>query len=144
MQKTSHMNLPQSPESAAKEPPESDDGGMATVIKAVAVVGVLDAVMVGYFAGRGAGASAAYGATLGLVNLLFLGRMVRAFLTRKGASISWAIAALTKLAVLLLAMYVPFRAGLVQVLPFVIGFGALPLGIVLGQLLMASPKSKEN
>jgi len=138
------MSLPETPESGTTDPPKSDDHGMSTVIKAVAVVGVLDAVAVGYFAGRGAGASAAYGATLGLVNLLFLGRMVRAFLIGKGTSISWVIAALTKLAVLLLAMYVPFRAGLVQVLPFVIGFGALPLGIVLGQLLIAPPKSKEN
>lgn len=122
----------------------SDDGGLSVIVKSVAVVGVLDAVAVGYFAGRGAGASAAFGATLGLANLLVLGRMVRAFLGRGGASMPWVVAALTKLAVLLLAMYLPVRAGLVQVLPFVIGFGALPLGIVLGQLLTVPPTSKEN
>jgi len=131
------MTSPETP-----EPFASDGGdGLATIIKTIAVVGVVDAVAVGYFAGRGAGASAAYGATLGLVNLLFLGRMVRAFLSSKGAPSHWVVAALTKLAVLGLAMYVPVRAGLVQVLPFVIGFGALPLGIVLGQLLSVPPKS---
>jgi hypothetical protein len=133
------MNTAENP-----EPNASDDAGLSTVIKTVAAVGVLDAVAVGYFAGRGAGASAAYGATIGLVNLLFLGRMVRAFLSTKGAPSRWVIAALTKLAVLVLAMYLPVRAGLVQVLPFVIGFGALPLGIVLGQLLSVPPKSREN
>lgn len=120
------------------------DGGLRSILKMVAVVGVLTSVTVGYFAGRGAGLSAVYGATLGLVNLVILGRMVRAFLGRGGASAPWVVAALTKLAVLLLAMYLPVRAGLVQVLPFVIGFGALPLGIVLGQLLTVPPNSKEN
>jgi hypothetical protein len=123
---------------------EDDDGGMSVIVKTVATVGIVGAVAVGYFAGRGAGASAAYGATLGLANLVFLGRMVRAFSTPGTRAIRWAIAALTKLAVILLAMYLPVRAGLVQVLPFMIGFGALPLGIVLGQLLIAPPKNKEN
>lgn len=117
---------------------------MPAVIKAIAIVGVIAAVTVGYFAGRGAGASTAYGATVGLFNLVLLGRMVRAFLSRGGASMPWVVAALTKLAVLLLAMYLPVRAGLVQVMPFVIGFGALPLGIVLGQLLSVPPTSKEK
>lgn len=123
---------------------DADDRTMAVIIRTVAVMGVSAAVAVGYFAGRGAGASAAYGATLGLANLVLLGRMVRSFLGRGGASTSWVAAAMTKLAVLVLAMYLPVRAGLVQVLPFVIGFGALPLGIALGQLLSVPPKSKEN
>lgn len=122
----------------------ADDAGLAVITRTVAVVGLAAAVSVGYFAGRGAGASAAYGATLGLANLLILGRMVRSFLGSNGTSKTWVVAALTKLAVLVLAMYLPVRAGLVQVLPFVIGFGALPLGIALGQLLTAPPKSKEN
>jgi hypothetical protein len=122
----------------------NDDGGLAVIVRSVAVVGVLAAVAVGYFAGRGAGASAAYGATLGLANLVALGRMVRAFFGTGRASIAWIVAALSKLAVLVLAMYLPVRASLVQVVPFMIGFGALPLGIVLGQLLIVPPKSKEK
>ena len=123
---------------------DADDRTMAIIIRTVGVMGVTAAVAVGYFAGRGAGASAAYGATLGIANLVLLGRMVRSFLGRGGASTSWVAAAMTKLAVLVLAMYLPVRAGLVQVLPFVIGFGALPLGIALGQLLSVPPKSREN
>lgn len=123
---------------------DADDRTMAIIIRTVGVLGVSAAVAVGYFAGRGAGASAAYGATLGIANLVLLGRMVRSFLGRGGASTSWVAAAMTKLAVLVLAMYLPVRAGLVQVLPFVIGFGALPLGIALGQLLSVPPKSREN
>lgn len=123
---------------------DNHDGGLAIIVRTVAAVGLLDAVTVGYFAGRGAGASAAYGATLGLANLWILGRMVRSFLGSSGTSKTWVVAALTKLAVLVLAMYLPVRAGLVQVLPFIIGFGALPLGIALGQLLTVPPKSKEN
>jgi hypothetical protein len=125
-------------------PSAPDDSGLAVIVRTVAVLGLFTAVAVGYFAGRGAGASAAYGATLGVMNLLILGRMVRSFLGSNGTSKTWVVAALTKLAVLVLAMYLPVRAGLVQVLPFVIGFGALPLGIALGQLLIVPPKSKEN
>jgi hypothetical protein len=125
--------------------PHAEDGEatLSSTYKSVTVVGVLTAVAVGYFSGRGAGASAAYGATLGLINLVALGRMVRVFLGAQGASIPWFVAALTKLAVLLLAMYLPVRAGLVQVLPFIIGFGALPLGIVLGQFT-APPAPKRT
>lgn len=126
------------------QPSVADDAGLAVIVRTVAVIGLITAVAVGYFAGRGAGASAAYGATLGLANLLILGRMVRSFLGSDGTSRTWVVAALTKLAVLVLAMYLPVRAGLVQVLPFIIGFGALPLGIALGQLLIVPPKRKEN
>jgi hypothetical protein len=136
--------VPTSPDGSAAHFPDDGDGGMSVIVKMVAAVGLVDAVIVGYFAGRGAGASAAYAATLGLTNLVFLGRMVRAFSRQGATTIRWAVAALTKLAVLLLAMYLPVRAGLIQVLPFMIGFGALPLGIVLGQLLIAPPKTKEN
>ena len=122
----------------------SDDGGLSNIVKTVAAIGLVDAVSVGYFAGRGAGVSAAYGAGLGLANLVFMGRLVRSFLGRSDTSRAWVMAALTKLAVLVLAMYLPVRAGLVHVLPFMIGFGALPLGIALGQLLTVPSKSKES
>jgi hypothetical protein len=150
------MNRPSDPNRGAGSPgdksqgessdtePQLGDSGLTGILNAVAVIGAVTAVAVGYFAGRGAAMSAAYGSALGFINLLILGRMVRAFIGQNGASSPWVVAALTKLAVLVLAMYLPVRAGLVQVLPFVIGFGALPLGIVLGQLLTVPPSNKEN
>jgi hypothetical protein len=126
-------------------PSSSDEAtSMKPVFIAVAVVGLLGSLAALYWVGRGAAISVAYGATLASINLAFLGRMVRAFLSQQGASAPWILGAFVKLAVLLLAMYLPVREGILELLPFMCGFGALPVGIVCGQLFSAPSSSKVN
>jgi hypothetical protein len=113
------------------------------VFIAIAIVGVVEVLLASLWFGRLAAGSVAYGAALGGINLAFLGRMVRVFLSQDGASLPWFIGALVKLAVLVLAMYLPLRANLLDLLPFMCGFGALPIGIVCGQFSVP-PTRKAN
>jgi hypothetical protein len=128
------------------EPSEVDDvpATLAAVFKAIAGVGVVATIVAALWFGRVAAFSVAFGAFLGFANLMLLGRMVRAFLAQSGVSLPWVVAALVKLAVLLLAMYLPVRAHVLELLPFVCGFGALPVGIVCGQFLSVPSSSKAN
>jgi hypothetical protein len=130
--------------SADRLEPSSEAEGLVATLKSVAIVGLIIAVAVGVMSGRTAAISAAYGALIAFGNLLVLGRMVRVFLARGGLATPWVVAALLKLAVLLLAMYLPMRAGVLELLPFVFGFGALPIGIVVGQFFSVPKSSKAN
>jgi hypothetical protein len=121
-----------------------EPNGLRSVLWAIAGVGVTATVVAAYFFGHIAAVSVGFGALLGLVNLLVLGRMVRAFLSRNGASLPWIVAATLKLAVLLLALYLPVRAGVLELFPFMCGFGALPIGIVAAQFLSVPSRSKAN
>lgn len=111
---------------------------------AVASVGILATFGAGYVGGVRMAVSVGYGALLGFGNLLLLGRMVRAFLAKEGVSSPWIVAALVKLVVLCLALYLPVRARYVELLPFVFGFGAMPVGIVLGQFLFLPKRNKAS
>jgi hypothetical protein len=126
--------------------PHADETGddLRIVLKTVAFVGLLEALLAAYISGRTAAISVGYGALLGFGNLLLLGRMVRSFLSHEGVSMPWVVAALLKLAVLCLAMYLPVRAGVLALLPFVFGFGALPVGIVASQFLRVPSRNKAN
>ncbi|MGC4066216.1 MAG: hypothetical protein QM784_16555 [Polyangiaceae bacterium] len=135
--------------SAAKVADNSGDHAgeareLRSVLKSVFVVGVLATTCVTFGFGPLGGISAGFGALLGFGNLLLLGRMVRAFVSRNGVSMPWVMAALLKLAALFLAMYLPVRAGILELLPFVLGFGALPVGIVASQFLSVPTQSKAN
>lgn len=137
--------------SASKREPAAPQNGDAQtgrelrgVLIAVASAGAAITVVVALTSGRAGAISAGFGALLGFGNLLLLGRMVRSFLSRSGVSMPWVIAALLKLAVLFLAMYLPVRAGVLSLLPFVFGFGALPVGIVAGQFLSVPSSNKAN
>ena len=123
----------------------SDASGISLrpVFFAIAIVGVVEVLVATLWFGPLAAGSVAYGAALGGINLAFLGRMVRVFLSQDGASLPWFIGALVKLAVLVLAMYLPLRANLLDLLPFMCGFGALPIGIVCGQFSVP-PTRKAN
>ena len=121
-----------------------DSMELRSVLKTVFVVGILATACVAFGFGLRGGLSAGFGALLGFGNLLLMGRMVRAFVSRNGVSMPWVVAALLKLAALFLPMYLPVRAGILELLPFVLGFGALPVGIVASQFLSVPTQSKAN
>jgi len=101
---------------------------------AVSVVGVVGTIASGWLGGAKVARSVAIGAAIAVGNLWVLAQMVRGFLSRKGAVAPWTLIAVLKFVVLFGAMYVLVKARVLDLLPCAFGFGALPVGIVVGEL----------
>jgi hypothetical protein len=72
-----------------------------------------------------------------------VGRVVRAFLSG-GARLPWAAVVLVKLALIAGALYLIVRSDWILLLPFAIGWGALPVGIVFGGVAPATPAEQKG
>ena len=101
---------------------------------AVSILGIIGTIAAVWLSGVVAARSVAIGAALAVAILWLLAQMVRGFLSRKGASAPWSIVAVLKFVLLFGAMYVLVRTRIVEILPCVFGFGALPVGIVLAEV----------
>jgi hypothetical protein len=124
----------------------------------VAIVGVAAmgaTFAVGALAGWGvhAGISVATGAGIAVANLYGLARIVGALLGARvegdpGAGI-WGILAVLKIVILFGGIWFLLSTRLVDPMPLVVGWGALPVGIALGTLFSdkadrnASPRAKQ-
>jgi len=117
----------------------TDENGITTALWSVAVVGALLAIVVPFSLGSASRLSVALGGIVAVVNLWAVIRIVRAFLYPAGARAPWILLALFKLAALFAAVSFLVRSGSAQVLPLMIGYAALPLGIVISQLKSAAP-----
>jgi len=109
--------------------------GIRQTFIAVSILGIIGTIVALWLKGTVAARSVAIGAALAVANLWLLAQMVRGFLARKGASAPWSIVAVLKFVLLFGAMYVLVRTRIVEILPCVFGFGALPIGIVLAEVL---------
>ncbi|MEZ4220753.1 MAG: ATP synthase subunit I [Polyangiaceae bacterium] len=98
---------------------------------AVLIVGAVFVAGAVALSGGRAAVSVALGALLGAGNLWVVARVVRAFLGG-GPRLSWTLVVLVKLALIAAVLYVIVRTDFIMVLPFALGWGALPLGIVFG------------
>lgn len=74
------------------------------------------------------------GGVLATLNLLLFSQLASAFIAQKGRSAPWAVLGGVKLLGLFFCVYVILRRGDVAPLAFVIGYGALPIGITLSSL----------
>jgi hypothetical protein len=110
------------------------------VLWSVAFVGAVLTLLCPLVAGLGSVLSVASGAALAVANLWVLSRVVRGFLAKTGPKLPWAALAFGKFSLLLGTVYILVDAGWVQLLPLLIGFGALPLGIVLSVLRSSPPE----
>ncbi|HVU00807.1 MAG TPA: hypothetical protein VHE30_03615 [Polyangiaceae bacterium] len=103
--------------------------GALLVVGALAKFGVHTALAVGL------------GSVLAVANLWILERLVRVYLrSEKGR---WAGVAVLKAAALFALVSVLVKTGIVSVLPLVLGFGALPFGIVVASL-WPQPAAREE
>jgi hypothetical protein len=102
-------------------------------IASVAVVGIVGTLVAIWLGGMTLARSVAIGAALAVGNLWLMAQMVRGFLARKGNAAPFGLIAVLKFVLLFGAMYVLVKTRVVDVLPCVFGFGALPIGIVLAQ-----------
>ena len=125
---------------------ESNDGAadLRRALACVAVVGSLESAAAIWLGGMALARSVAIGATLAVGNLWLLTQMVRGFLARKGNAAPLGLVAVLKFVLLFGAMYLLVKTRVVQVLPCVFGFGALPIGIVLAQLFAGHPGPGES
>jgi len=125
-------------------PENTDQNGIATALWSVTVVAVLLAVCAPFALGSASRLSVGLGGLLAIFNLWGLVRIVRAFLYPVGARAPWILFALFKLTVLFMGVWFLVRSGSAQVLPLLIGYAALPLGIVVSQLRSAAPAASER
>lgn len=119
--------------------PSDPTSGLSPSLVATAVVGSLLALGGGWVYDWRTAASIAVGTAVAAANLVALGRLVNSYLSSSGSRTPWGIVALVKTAALfaLVAALVIFRV--VEVLPFMVGFGAMPMGITFGQLRTGRP-----
>ncbi len=84
----------------------------------------------------------AAGALLATANLWVLSRVVGALLGRGGRPTFWTLVGTGKVVALFGVVYLLVIARLADILPLVLGFGALPLGILLASLVAAAPEDE--
>jgi hypothetical protein len=77
------------------------------------------------------------------LNLWALIRLVRVLFNRRGPRLPWTLALAAKFSLLLGAIFWLIRSELVGVLPLLVGYLALPIGTVAGQLRGGQPAREE-
>lgn len=86
--------------------------------------------------------SVAAGACIAFSNFWMTAYLVRGFVEPAGVRLPWTLIAVVKLILVLGVVYVLLQRGILSLLPMVVGFGALPLGIVFGQTRARSVKEE--
>ncbi len=110
---------------------------------AVAVIGIMLALGALVFGGVPAGIGVAVGASTATLNLWAFSRLGTAFLSRRGVHASWGLLAALKLIALFGAVSAILKMEVADPISFVIGYLALPVGIVTSQLLGLQPDFEE-
>ena len=129
------MTSPENPDHAA---------GIGSALVTVAAIGVLLVIVFGVASGGRAALGVGVGVAAAVSNLWVIGRVVRGFLTGGGSKGLWFVVVLVKLSLLFGGLYWLLGTGWVDLMPIIIGYGALPIGIVLAQLRGAQPVGEES
>jgi len=124
------------------------DRRLVTTFIAVGICGVLltgGAIP----SGEVAALSVAMGAMIALSNLYVLTRIVGSFATpfedaRKNAGFVWGVIALGKIMVLFGGLWLLMTRHLVDPIPLVVGYGALPIGIAIGAVVSDKTGPRES
>jgi hypothetical protein len=119
----------------------TEPNGIASAIWSVAIVGALLTFAAPTLLGNGSRLSVAIGVLLAIANLWAISRTVRGFLHPAGARSPWISLAMLKFAVMFLGVLFLVRGGYAKLLPLVIGYAAMPVGIVIAQLKSAAAPS---
>lgn len=120
------------------------DASMARAMWAVALVGLATTVAGGLLGGALAARSVALGAAVAAANLWVITVVVRGMLGGKKSRVPWPLIAVLKMTVLFGGLYLFLKSGWVDLLPLLAGYGALPLGIVAGQVGAPRPIEEEG
>lgn len=116
-----------------------DDNGLRSALWGIALTGALLTLASPFVLGQSGVLGVALGAGLAAFNLWALARIVRAFMN--GAGLPWVLLAALKLFGLLAVVAVLLKLDITTVVPLAVGYGALPVGIVIAQLSLARPRA---
>lgn len=118
------------------------DPNLTAAYGAVCAVGGLFFVGAGVAYGLRTMLAVGIGAVLALSNLLVLEKLVVAYLKTSGGR--WAAIATVKAGLLFGVVALLVKSGIVDVLPIVAGFGALPVGVVFSGLVPVPSRPEES
>src|SRR5580698_5325104 len=115
---------PEGPHAPGEEPPEggAGDAMMRAAILFVLACGLGLAIAGLAFFGTRAGLGAAVGGALATANLWIFAQVGRAFLARRGNTVSWGVVAVLKLVVLFGGVWQILRSGVVSPLSLAAGY----------------------
>ncbi len=117
--------------------------GIGGLLGPVAIAGVLLTALSPFVVGAPRGAiGVAIGAAMGVGNLWAIAVVIRGFL--RGQGLSWGALAAAKFAVLIGVVAVVLKNHWADALPLALGYAALPLGIVFGQVTKGAPAGREG
>lgn len=123
------------------KPPVKRDPALGSSVKATAAAALVLAVGVAIIQDPWFAIGTLIGGLLATANLVLFIRIVETFIaqTQGGKAVPWAMLWALKLAGLFVCVFVILRRGDVNALAFVIGYGALPIGIAVSSLLGKAP-----
>jgi len=128
--------------SATRDQPS--DAGLKRAFVGVAASGVLMSVGSLFVLDLKGSLSVAAGASIALFNFWMTAYLVRGFLFPAGIRLPWPLIATVKLLIVLGGVYLLLARELLSLLPLVVGFGALPIGIVFGQTRARAVDTEEE
>src|SRR5262245_34288976 len=111
----------------------AEHGTIAAAIWAVLAVGVVASVVAGIAAGPRALIGVSAGAAIAAINLWAVSRIIRAFASPGEPRLPWALIAIAKFSALFGAVIGLVSLGVTDLISLLIGYGALPIGIVASQ-----------
>jgi hypothetical protein len=120
------------------------DGGFQRTFWAVGLVGAALSMGAAGVFGLHLARSVAIGAAIAVANLWSIVMIVRGLLGRSRWRAPWGLIAALKLGVLFGGLYVLLKSGWAELMPLLAGYGALPVGIVTGQLGVRRPLEEEG
>lgn len=125
---------PAAGERQGKRDPALTGAVKAAAVSALALTALMAALVEPTFA-----IGTFFGGALATVNLILFIRLGEAWLAQKGNSAPWGLLGALKLLGLFACVAIILRQGAVSALAFVIGYGALPIGIALSSLFRGKP-----
>jgi hypothetical protein len=126
---------------ASPKPPVKRDPALGSSVRATAAAAVVLSIACAVAVDTWFALGTLIGGLLATANLVLFIRIVETFVaqTQGGKAVPWAMLWALKLAGLFLCVFVILRRGDVNALAFVIGYGALPIGIAVSSLFGKPP-----
>jgi hypothetical protein len=124
--------------------PKKTDRSQRAALYTVGITGALLAAGAVPLASVRDAAGVAAGGLLATLNLWAIGLLVRRLLTDGTPAAPWALFAVVKLVVLFGAVYLLVFSGFADILAIVVGYGALPIGLVVAQLGAKRPADEQG
>jgi hypothetical protein len=116
------------------EVPAETNNALSGAIQTTGIAAVALSILGAILQGPAWAVGTAIGGVLATLNLVIFARVAAAFIAQKGRSAPWAVIGGLKLMGLFACVYIILSRGDISALAFVLGYGALPIGISISSL----------